>query len=141
LRCPLIFHFFRNLESNFIRWHPDHVHFEWIDGDPLQEGTVFQYEEWIFGELQKNRVYITTVIPNRYLEFVPVNPAAQIFFPKMMFEMEPLGDSDSLFRTRFIVQAGSVGKWVFKKYLESYRQHLNEECLNLKEILESDSAS
>lgn len=134
-----VYHFFKNLESNFIKWHPAHVHFEWTEGEPLQKGSVFQFEEWIFGELQKNKVYFTDVVPNRYLEFAPVNPMLQFVFPKMMFEMEPLGDSDSLFRTRVKVRTGTVGEWIFRKYLDAFGQHLKEECENLKTILENGS--
>lgn len=134
-----VFEFFQNLGDNFCKWHSSHIYLEWLKGEPLSKGSVVNAEEWIFGELRTHRLKLLDVIPERLLIFTPVSPFKRIFIYRVLFEMEPLGDSATLYRSRVHLRLDAIGSWLFQKYVEAVKIHIQEETENLKKIVESGS--
>ncbi|WP_231554216.1 hypothetical protein [Halobellus rufus] len=50
-----VFRFFETMEANYLRWHPDHIAFRWIDGAGLNVGSKARFEEEIGGKTQRKR--------------------------------------------------------------------------------------
>jgi hypothetical protein len=132
-----VYDFFQNLEKNYCRWHNSHIYLEWLKGEPLSKGAVLNAEEWLFGEVRKHKLKLLEVIPGRLLIFTPVSPFQRLFLYRVMFEMEPLGDSATLYRSRVHLRLDAIGSWLFQKYVEAAEIHLEEETENLKTIVES----
>lgn len=132
-----VFRFFKNLDQHFLKWHPSHIYIDWKKGDSLEKNSVIYFEEWIFGEVRKRKVKIKELIPDRYIEFVPVNIFQRLIIPRMIFEMVPLGDKSTLYRSRIQFRTDALGQWIFQKYLEAQKIHMLEEGRNMKKILEN----
>jgi hypothetical protein len=58
-RAQAGFDFFANMETNYLRWHPDHLAFEWREGRGLEVGNVFFFEERIGGKVSGRPSIVT----------------------------------------------------------------------------------
>jgi hypothetical protein len=132
-----VFRFFKNLDHHFLKWHPSHIYIEWRKGDSLEKGSVIYFEEWVFGEVRKRKMKLKELIPGQYLEFVPVNLFQRLIMPRITFEMVPLGDKSTLYRSRIQFRADAIGQWIFQKYLDDQKNHMLEEGRNLKKMMEN----
>jgi hypothetical protein len=63
-----VFAFFAEMESNYKRWHPDHVLFRWLETPALKEGVRFHFEERIAGKLLKKTVAFTRIEPGSLID-------------------------------------------------------------------------
>jgi len=134
-----VFAWFAQFKENYRAWHPDHGVCHYIVGNnPLDEGTIIYAEEYLHGDLHKLKLQVTRVVPNSRMEYkIP-------FLGSGAFIIEPSG-AEVLFIAelhlgwRFPV-IGRIIDWVFQIFfghrLEAMRQHMREEGVNLKEILE-----
>lgn len=45
-----VFNWFINLRTgeDYRVWHPNHIDWRWIEGKPLQEGSIVYFEEYTF---------------------------------------------------------------------------------------------
>jgi hypothetical protein len=130
------FAFFQSMEDNYLRWHPDHLLFEWRSGRGLQEGNVFYFEERIAGKLQRKEVRITDVVPDRHFAFAPVNPLFRFFLPLLSFGFEPT-PSGMTFRAIIRLHGiGPLGRRLNRREFNAVEQHMAEEGRNLKTLLE-----
>ena len=128
-------------DESYRAWHKeDHVSFRWLKGNPWTEGSVLYAEEYIHGKLHKFKFKITTIIPNKRIEYTPTSRFIRKFFPKNEFIVEQKGDI-CIFTASGTYRVGKLGKIFFKKAIEnglsSVRKHMREEGENLKIILES----
>lgn len=129
------FAFFEAMETNYLRWHPDHRLFRWEEGRGLGEGVVFYFEEVIGGKLLKKRVVFTRIEPGRHIEFTFTNRLLRLILPRMVFRAEPRGD-DIRVTAEIVVRTGPIGAWLNRKEFDAVRRHMAEEGQNLKRILE-----
>ena len=131
------FAFFEDMESNYTRWHPDHLKFEWRKGRGLAVGTEFYFEERIAGKLQRKLTRITEVIPDRYFAFTMVNPIFRFFLPHLSFGFEPDG-AGMIFRAELRLHGiGPLGRRLNKHEFDAVETHMAEEGRNLKALLEA----
>ncbi len=131
------FAFFENMQENYVRWHPDHLDFEWRKGKGLNVGNIFWFKEKIAGKTMTKTTRITEVIPDRYFRFELTNPLFRFFLPKLSFAFEPSG-AGHIFRAELHLKAiGPAGRRLNKKEFDAVDVHMAEEGKNLKTILEA----
>ncbi len=133
------FAFFENMDANYVRWHPDHLKFEWRNGRGLAVGNEFYFEERIAGKLQRKLTRITEVRPDRYFAFTMVNPIFRFFLPHLSFGFEPDGDG-MVFRAELRLHGiGPLGRRLNKREFDAVEVHMAEEGRNLRALLEGAS--
>lgn len=132
-----VYDFFEAMDSNYERWHPDHIVFRWIDEDGLEQGAETYFEERIAEEEQKKSVRFTEIVPNRYIEFKPTSRLTGILMPSISFTIDPHEAGCDLTQ-RIKVRTGPIGAWLNRHEFDAVRTHMNEEGENLKEILEAE---
>ena len=136
--CAQVFHFFENMDKNYLNWHPEHLLFEWRKGKSLKERNVFYFEEEIGGQLLEKETVFTKIIPNQYIEFKMVNWFYRWFIPKMTFIFEEK-ENGCLFTAQvFLRGIGPLGKWLHRKEFAAVKKHMEEEGINLKRIIEQN---
>jgi hypothetical protein len=133
-----IFDFFIHFRENFMAWHPDHVRCWYREEGPLGEGSVFYVEEHVGTELLTLQFLVTRLVEPSRIEYKVSRMASGAF------TMEP-HDSGTLFTAEifFGTKAPLVGALLDKivltfmgRRLQALEQHMIEEGLNLKKILE-----
>lgn len=134
-----VYGFFEVMESNYERWHPDHIEFRWIDGDGLAEGAMAYFEERIAGELQSKTVRFIEIVPSRYIEFTPTAWLTSILMPSISFTLNP-HEAGCDVTQRIKIRTGPIGAWFNRREFDAVRRHMNEEGENLKTILETEAA-
>ena len=129
--------FFEAMETNYTRWHPDHLKFEWRGEGRLRVGNTFYFEERIAGRLQRKLVRITEVVPYRSFAFTMVNPVFRFFLPHLGFSFEPVAAG---FRFGAVIRLhgiGPIGRRLNRREFDAVEVHMAEEGRNLKAILEA----
>lgn len=127
-----IFEWLRNLDKNYREWHQDHVKWEFSGG--LRVGSACYCEELIHGKLHRMKGRIIRLRENRFVEYKFSFPTSLIC-PGGSFAIEPDG-GDSTFAATLSFRFGSVLSRLAKKRMNSVKNHMREEGLNLKKILE-----
>ena len=129
--------FFAAMDENYLRWHPDHLLFEWRQGRGLEIGVRFYFEERIGGHLLKKEVEFTEIVPDRLIRFVPTGFLLRLFIPWISFEF--LADRPGRFRFRQSIPIciGPLGARLNRRDFDAVRRHMAEEGENLKAILET----
>nr|MBA3900774.1 SRPBCC family protein [Bacteroidota bacterium] len=115
-------------------WHPCHKKFKWIKGKGLMEGNRFYFEEYIGGELIKNKCFYTKIFKAEYIEFAPVNWITRLAMPKLAFIFLPKG-AGFIFTAQIFLRIGPLGKKLNRNKFDAVRKHMKEEGENLKYIL------
>lgn len=133
-----VYHFFETMDSNYERWHPDHVEFRWVDGDGLEQGAEAYFEERIAGKEQQKTVRFTEIVPNRYIEFKPTSRLTGILMPSISFKIDPHEAGCDLTQ-RITVRTGPIGAWLNRREFDAVRTHMREEGENVREILEAEA--
>lgn len=132
-----VYRFFEEMEENYERWHPDHVTFQWIDGNGLKEGENAYFEEKIAGKRQQKTVRFTQVDPDRYIEFEPTSRLIRLLLPHVSFTITPRPAGCELTQ-RLKVRTGPIGAWLNRREFDAVRKHMREEGENLKRIVENE---
>ena len=135
-----VFAFFADMADNYLRWHPDHIAFRWVDGSGLEPGVVFAFEEIIGGQRMTKRVRFIDVVPDRALAFEPTSRLLRLILPRIGFTIEPRPDGCDLVASLHI-RTGPVGAWLNRRELMAVRQHMKEEGENLKRIVEGGAVA
>ncbi len=130
------FDFFAGMESNYPRWHPDHVSFRWLDKPALEPGARFYFEERIGGKLLKKSVVFTRVTPGKLIEFAPVSRIFALFLPRISFLLSPGADGFSVTQ-EIVIRTGPIGAWLNRREFDAVRRHMCEEGESLKRLLEA----
>jgi hypothetical protein len=130
-----VFNFFERMDRHYLRWHPDHLSFEWLSGRGVREGVVFGFEERIAGKRLRKKVVFTRVVPDRYMEFAPTSRPLRILLPRLLFRVEPEGEGVRL-DAEIHIRTGPIGAWLNRKEFDAVREHMAEEGRNLKALLE-----
>lgn len=133
-----VFAFFRHMEANYRRWHPDHIAFRWIHGRGLEAGVEFAFEEIIGGKRMKRRLRFVEVVTDRTLAFEPTSRFVRLFMPRLSFEIEPT-EGGCILVARIRIRTGPVGAWLNRREFSAVRRHMRQEGENLKMIVESSA--
>lgn len=128
--------FFADMETNYRRWHPDHLLFRWEDGRGLEPGVVFYFEETIGGQLMRKRVAFTRIDPEGRIEFAFTNRLLRLVLPYIRFDF-PREDGGVRFTQEIPIRTGPLGAWLNRREFDAVREHMRQEAENLKAILES----
>ena len=135
-----LFHWFKHLDQNYLAWHPDHVSCRFLEDKPLRRGSKIYVQEYLHGKLHTFTFTISSLTPNREIIYriMPGMKGAFRFLEQdknVIFEAEvtlgwdiPLIGSliDCFIRT------------FFSKNLQALKQHMKEESINLRALIESD---
>jgi len=137
-----VFNWFTNLRTkeNYRAWHPDHVKWQWVKGEPFQKGSIVLCEEYIHGKLHRLKFVCSDVVPNRLIEYKPTFPMS-ILMSKSQFIIEPKGEKSCVLTAAISFREGPFFKKLFNKRMEDLKQHMKAEGENLKKILESTGSS
>ena len=127
-------------DKDYRAWHPDHVKWQWVKGEPFRRGSVVLFEEYIHGKLHKLKFVCVKVVPNRLIEYQSSFPLS-IFMPKSRFVMETTGEKNCVFTATISFRGYPLFQKLFKRRIEATKQHMKEEGENLKKILESKEFS
>jgi hypothetical protein len=128
--------FFDGMETNYLRWHPDHRLFRWEEGRGLRPGVVFRFEEAIGGKLMKKRVAFTRIDPQGRIEFAFTNRLLRLVLPYIRFDF-PREDGGIRFTQEIPIRTGPLGAWLNRREFDAVREHMRQEAEHLKAILES----
>jgi len=134
-----VFEWLDHLPENYLAWHPDHVACRYLKGTSiLEKGSVLYVEEYLHGQLHRLKLRTTQVVPNNRLEYKAGFGVAGAF------EVESQGSkvlftADIALGSTFPV-LGWVLDWIITVLLsgrlEALKQHMAEEGVNLKKLLE-----
>lgn len=130
-------------DDSYRSWHPDHVSMHWRSGTPWHEDSVAHIEECLHGKLHRLTFMVTSVVPNRKIEYVPASWLLRRYIPNLAFYIEPKGES-CVFRAVAHFRLSLLPRLLAKRRIEQglliIRNHLKEEGENLKNILEAENA-
>lgn len=135
------FAWFQELETNYPVWHASHVACQHVRGGKLEPGTVLSAQEFLHGKLHKLKISITGLIPGEEITYRIGRGV------RGCFRFQPVAGGvefeASLFLGWKIPLLDGAGNLILKKLLghrlTRLQQHMHEEGLNLKKILESYS--
>lgn len=135
-----IFAFFENMETNYTRWHPDHIAFRWLQQGRQAIGNRFHFEERIHGQHVKRVMRYTKVEKDRLIEFVPDNALIRFFLRRVSFVIEPM-ERQCRLTQEVQIRIGPIGKRLNRAGLAAVEGHMREEGENLKAIIEAECPS
>lgn len=128
------FAFFADMETNYVRWHADHLLFRWLDPPALNAGVRFHFEERIAGELLAKTVVFTRVEPGSLIEFAPTSRLFRLFLPRIAFRLTPV--EGGLTVTQDIrLRIGPLAARLHRRKLDAVRCHMRQEGENLGRLL------
>jgi len=127
-------------DEDYQAWHPDHVKWQWVKGEPFQRGSVVLFEEYIHGELHRFKFVCIKVVPNRLIEYKSSFPWS-IFMPKSKFIIVTRGGKGCVFTATISFRGHPLFRKIFERQIEATKQHMKEKGENLKRILESKEFS
>jgi hypothetical protein len=133
-----VFAFLRDMEANYTLWHPGHIAFRQVSGEPLCHGSTFRIEERIDGHRIARTMLYTRIEPDRLIEFVPASRLIRLFLRRVRFIIRPAGEGCAVSQEVHIV-IGPIGRVLNRRGLEAVRRHMAEEGINLKRMVEDET--
>lgn len=131
-----VFSFFLKMESNYLRWHPGHVSFRWLDKPALRPGVRFYFEERINGKLLKKSVVFTVIETGSRMEFAPTSRLFRFFLPRISFLISP-AEGGIVVTQEIVLRIGPLAAWLNHRELDAVRVHMREEGESMKRLLEA----
>ena len=136
-----VFDWFADLPAHYKAWHPDHVTCRFVTEGGMRAGAWLYAEEYLHGNLHRLRFRITRLVPPEQADY-RIAPGLTGSF---IAARSPDG-------TRFTATLDLGVSWpvlgalidramlaIFGRKLDAVRQHMREEGLNLKRILERET--
>jgi hypothetical protein len=133
-----LFAFFQEMETNYTRWHPDHLLFRWIDPPALKPGVRFYFEERIAGKLLKKKVTFSRIELGSLIEFAPTSRLFRLFLPRISFTVTRAALGFTISQD-ISLRIGPLAAKLNRRELDAVRVHMREEGENLKLLLERSS--
>lgn len=125
--------------ESYLAWHPEHVNIRWVKGEPVQEGSVMEIEEYLQDNLTKLAFRITRLDRPNLIEYRSLFPLSLIATANR-FIIESTGEGTCTFTARGKLR---FPLWLFNKMhkahpakLAASKRHMKEEGENLKEAVE-----
>ncbi|WP_135611634.1 SRPBCC family protein [Methanococcoides sp. AM1] len=131
----VIFEWLSHFTENYTSWHQDHVIAKWISGGNFEKGSVLYSEEYLGGKLDKLSFEITGFKKGELIEYKVLFPHSMIS-PGGSFSVEPLSGNSCLFTATLSFRFGWLFSKIAKKRVNAIREHMREEGVNLKSLLE-----
>ena len=133
-----VFAWLERFPQEYCAWHPDHVGCRLIRGPLLEVGSEIECQEYLHGDLHTMKLRTTKVVPGKRIEYDAVGLGGGAF------EVQPAGDAVTFVAELYVgSDAFIIGRlldWVFLRLfqgrIDALKQHMVEEGINLKEILE-----
>jgi hypothetical protein len=134
-----IWEFFVNLDKNYTTWHPqDHILFEWVEGNPLEQGSKFYAEQRVAGKPTQYNGIISEIVPYRKIVIQFAFPISLVS-PKIVWLIEPK-NSTTVFSAITYMRFGKLFSLFVRKHMETmietHNKHTWAEAENLKKIME-----
>ena len=129
------FQWFMDIENGYRAWHPDHIAWRWISGEPFEVGSKAIIEERLHGEPHRFTCVTTRVKESERIEFSFTFPLSLIASGGS-FEFAPAGAGCS-FTANLSFRFGWLFSRIFRKEMNAVVKHMREEGENLKRILEA----
>jgi hypothetical protein len=134
-----LFNWLESMPQEYGSWHPDHVAYHVLSGSMHQVGSEVECKEYLHGKLHSMRFRLTKLDPARRMEY---EIAA---LGKGAFEIIPRGEEVKFVAEVDLGSEAPIIGWLadvvlralFGRRLEAMREHMREEGLNLKKIIES----
>jgi hypothetical protein len=134
-----LFDWLERMPQEYLLWHPDHVACRIIRGSFLEVGSEIECQEYLHGKLHSMKFRVTKVIPEKRVEYAIKGIGSGAF------EAFAAGD---MVRFNAELDIGSnipvagqffdlIFQWFFRNRIDAMKQHMAEEGLNLKAILET----
>jgi len=131
-----IFQWFININKNYKSWHPEHISWDWKNGEPFQIGSKAIVKEYIHGKVHSLKSIITNIEKNKLIEYKFLFPMSIIVTGGSFIFSNT--DSGCIFTATLTFRSGKILSKIFKKQMEAIIKHMKEEGDNLKKILEKD---
>lgn len=136
-----VWRFFEEIETNYTRWHREHLSWRWLHGEPLTRGAIWHADEWI-GPLQLScRFVVTDSDPGRMFAYRIRLPHA-VARAGGSFRLRPAPDGscelteEVHFGYRLPVIASFTDPLLRRALpLEELCRHMREEHTNLRMLL------
>ena len=125
--------FFRNSE-NYKLWHNDHISCYWKKGKDFSPGSILIAEEYLHGTPHRLGFRIINCNPNSILEYKMLFPFS-IICSGGLFKIISKGKETELI-AQLSFRFGFLLKVLFKKAIESLCNHMKEEGVSIKAIIE-----
>ena len=123
-----------HIAENYLEWHPSHIKAKWETETASEVGSILYAEEDINGDFLKMKSKVTELIPNRLYRFKTVG-VLKFILAGGSFEIDP-SENGSIFTATLDFHMGKLLSKVAKKKVQQISQHMIEEGINLKKILE-----
>jgi hypothetical protein len=128
------FEWFMALDKNYKKWHPDHIDCSFIPTRNVQQGTIIISREYLHKELHVLKMKVTELVPNKAIIYKNRFPMSMISPSGAFYFVER---SEGLEFTAMIkFHFGRIMKRLFTKQYRLLANHMHEEGINLKSILE-----
>lgn len=121
--------------KDYQAWHPDHVDWQWIKGEPFEKSSVVYLKEYLHGEIHKFKSICTNIVTDRLIAYKPLLPWS-LFMLSSRFTIESKGRNSCIFTATVNFRSFPFIMRILKSQLEGTRLHMKEEGENLKQILE-----
>ena len=135
-----VFNFFENMAAHYTDWHPDHLEYQWIKGHDCRVGNEFRFVETIGGIRKAQTMRFIEIIPGAMLAFAPVNPFIRLLMPRLSFHMTPHSSKSCTFTAKIQLRVGPIAARLNKREFDAVKQHMYEEGINLKRMVEQKEA-
>ena len=128
--------FFFKSTDNYKLWHKDHISCYWKKGQDFSPGSILIAEELIHGKKHKLAFKIVSINRESLLmEYKMLFPFSIIssggYFKLISYDKETEFIAQLGFRLGFLLEK------VFKRQVESLKEHLKEEGQNIKKFIEN----
>lgn len=134
-----VFEFFRSMdEQRYLAWHREHIAFQFVEGEQIEEGARAYFEEDVGDEHIESTVRYTEVRPAEYIEFRDEDRLTRLFNPKNTFAFAP-ADGGTRVVAAIHLRIGPLERLSsqVRHELDELRRHMREEGENLKQFVES----
>ena len=137
-----VFQWFEHLDENYVSWHPSHISCCYLKKHTLEAGAILYAEEYLHGKPHKLKFYLTRVIPNQEFQYrvIPGVRGGFSFLESekgVEFKAELRIGWDFPFVGRFV---DIIFNLLFSKIIRDLKQHMSEEGINLRTLLERTNA-
>jgi Polyketide cyclase / dehydrase and lipid transport len=141
-----VWRFFSELDEHYSAWHPEHLAWRTLRGEPLAKGTVWFADEWVGPLRVSSRFFVEDAEPERFFAYRVGFPAS-VLRAGGSFRLVPVSDDVCElieevhlgYPTRIF---GALADRVLTIVLplKEFRRHIREEGENLARLLERSGA-
>jgi hypothetical protein len=131
------------MEEHYSDWHPEHLRWRWLAGEPLAKGSVWFADEWVGPLRISSRFFVTANEPHRLFAY-------RVGFPSSLvkaggsFRLEPVGNNECelIEEAHFGFSIPAVGRAVdillrLALPIREFQRHIHEEGKGLVRLLEA----